>query len=100
MRAQYETAEDTTADWQITCINKTDRTSPHKRIRRVGGSNGWRKPTDEVIRLIEAHSDTFWVSVGGNRADVVLDSHSGRKYIRTERDDSRQNNLLALAECS
>jgi len=42
----------------------------------------------------------LWVSVGGNRADAVVDSHSNRKYIRTERDDSRQNNLLALAECS
>jgi hypothetical protein len=73
------------ADWQIGCINKTDRTSPHERIRRVGGPpNGWRKYTDEVIRLIEARTDTFWVSVNGKRANVRVDEYNGRKYIRTE----------------
>jgi hypothetical protein len=87
------------ADWQITCINKTDRTSPHERIRQVGGP-GWRKSADEVIRLIEAGTDTFWVSVSGNRADVVVDTYNGRKYLRTRPDDYRQNNLLSLPECS
>lgn len=87
------------ADWQITCISRTDRTSPRERIRQVGGANGWRKSTDEVIRLIEAGTDTFWVSAGGDRTDVVVDEHYGRKYIRTEPDDHRQNNLLSLREC-
>jgi Protein of unknown function (DUF3892) len=88
------------ADWQITCINKTDRTSPHERISRVGGGSGWRKSIDEVIRLIDAGTDTFWVSVNGRRTDVVVDEHNGRKYIRTRPDDYRQNNLLSLPECS
>lgn len=88
------------ATWQITCINKTDRTNPHERIRQVGGGGGWRTQTDEVIRQIEAGTDTYWVSVNGNRADVVVDTYNGRKYIRTEPDDSRQNNLLSLPECS
>jgi hypothetical protein len=87
------------ADWQITCINKTDRTSPHERIRRVGGSGGRRWSTDDVIRLIKARTDTFWVSVNGDRVNVRVDTHNGREYIRTERDDSRQNNLLSLPEC-
>ena len=87
------------ADWQISCISKTDRTSPHERIRQVGGAGGWRKPADEVIRLIEAGTDTFWVSVDGKRTDVVVDTHNGRKYIRTRPDDHRQNNLLSLPEC-
>jgi hypothetical protein len=29
----------------------------------------------------------------------VVDTHNGRKYIRTRPDDYRQNNLLSLAEC-
>ena len=86
------------ADRQITCIDKTDRTSPHERIHSVGGP-GWSKPTDEVIRLIDRRTDTFWVSVNGWRVSVVTDTHNGRKYIRTERDDHRQNNLLALPPC-
>jgi len=88
------------ADWQITCINKTDRTSPHERIRQVGGSGGWRKSSDDVIRLIEAGTDTFWVSVSGNRTEVEVDEHNSRKYIRTRPDDYRQNNLLSLPECT
>lgn len=87
------------ADWQISCISKTDRTSSHERIRRVGGGSGWRKSTDEVIRLIEAGTDTFWVSVNGNRTGVVVDTHNGRKYIRTRPDGHRQNNRLSLPEC-
>lgn len=88
------------ADWQISCINKTDRTSPHERIRCVGGPGGWRKLSDEVVRLINARTDTFWVSVNGDRVNVRVDQHNGRDYIRTERDDSRQNNLLSLPECN
>jgi hypothetical protein len=86
------------ADWEIICINKTNRTSPHERIRQVGGV-GWRKSADEVIRRIEAGTDTFWVGVAGSRVYVVVDTHDGRKYIRTQPDDARQNNLLALPEC-
>ena len=87
------------ADLQITCINKTDRTSPYERIRQVGGS-GWRKSTDEVIGLIESGASSCWVSVGGNRTTVVVDVRDGRKFIRTTADDHRQNNLLSLPECT
>ncbi len=87
------------ADWQITCINKTDRTSPHERIRRVGGA-GWRKSADEVIRLINAGTDTFWVSVNGKRTEVDVARHNGHDYIKTRPDDYRQNNLLSLTECT
>lgn len=88
-------------EWRITCVDKVDRKNPHERILAVGGGTllaSWKKTQIEVINLISI-GDVFFVLVGGKRAKVVVDKHSGREYIRTEPDDSRQNNLLSLPPC-
>ena len=86
-------------DRQITCINKTNRYDPHERISRVGGS-GWRMTQTEVISAIERRTDTFYTLVNGRRANVIVATHNGHKYIKTENDGLHPNNLLELPECS
>ena len=92
--------------FQITCINKPNRMSPVEHITHVGGygSSPWKLTVEEVIRRIESrgsdHED-FFVRVGPYETDVfVVNPGAGRrKYIKTEPDSTKIDNLLHLSEC-
>lgn len=90
---------------RIECINKTDRASPHERIRSVGGRNSdgtrWRLSHGEAIAGIEARKWSFYVErPQGDVVNVVVAiSRLGNKYLKTEADGDQPNNLLALPEC-
>ena len=83
---------------QITCINKTVRINPHERIRNIGGS--WGKETQpNAIKQIDDGTYAYHVKVGGNDVKVIVASHNGNKYIKTQNDGIYPDNLLALPEC-
>ena len=89
---------------QIKCINKTDRTNPHERIRAVGGinPNGDRSNLTQTAAIagIENGKWRFYVSVGGKSVWVIVaKSQHGHKYIKTEADGEQPNKLLSLPEC-
>lgn len=93
------TGEAAVAQLQVTCITKRpDHYDPHERIRALGG-NGWYKSEDEVIRDIEGGANSYYVSAGGRSVRVVIATHQRRKYLKTEADGYRPDNLLALPEC-
>jgi hypothetical protein len=87
--------------FQVTCIR---RYGPAKTIQQLGIRNNDGTTTmlavDEAIRLIEIGRVTFFVSVGGRRANLVIDvAPSGRRYLRTEFDTTTVNNLANLPTC-
>jgi hypothetical protein len=88
---------------RIECINKSPRQDPHLRIQNIGGQNGdgtrWKISEDEAIRAIEAGRYSFWVHAGGRSVNVIVDEHQGHKYLKTEADGLRPDNLLSLPEC-
>jgi hypothetical protein len=89
-------------DLQITCINKTDRWSAHERIKSVGGTSAgtrWKHSQPEVIRNIEGRVHTYYTMVNGQRANVIVATNNGNKYIKTTNDGEQPNNLLSLPEC-
>ncbi len=87
------------ADVQVTCINKQPRQNPHEGITHLGGT-GWKWTRQQVIDSIQAGQNTFYTLVGGSRANVaVVDSPNG-PYLRTHADNTWNDNLLALPECS
>lgn len=83
---------------QITCVNKQPRNDIHKQIEKVGGY-GWKITQDEAIEQIERGTE-YEVTVEGVTAKVVVATHEGNKYIRTDPDKTTKNNLLSLEECS
>lgn len=92
------------ADYQIDCVNKPDRMSPHERITHVGGPlpNGgrWKEPTSTVVAFIESKSHRFYTRDNGKVAWVgVRESAAGNKYLQTYADGEWNNNLLAQPEC-
>jgi hypothetical protein len=88
---------------EIKCVKKTNRTDPHERIHGVGGVNPnstrWYLSLDEAIVGIEGDKWRFWTAGGGKSVWVVIATHNGHKYLKTEADGVHPNNLLSLPEC-
>lgn len=84
---------------QVTCINKRpSHYAAHERIQNVGGS-GWKLTEDQAIANLRVGADSYFVSVGGRTTEVVLATHNGRTYLKTQADGYAPNNLLDLPEC-
>lgn len=90
---------------EVQCINKTYRQDPHDMIHRFGGpgaKNGgwWHLSHSEMITAIETNQyGAFWVTRGGHTAYLVVATHNGNKYVKTQNDGVRPDNLLELPEC-
>jgi hypothetical protein len=85
---------------RVICIRKRgDHYDAHERIQGIGG-DGWYHAEDSAIADLEAGTSTYYVLVDGREVNVVVASHNGRKYLKTEADGYSPNNLLALPECS
>ncbi|HAF09793.1 MAG TPA: DUF3892 domain-containing protein [Chloroflexi bacterium] len=87
------------AHYDVTCINKRgDHYSPHERIQAIGGA-GWKHLENDAIARIDRGSDDYTVSRAGRTVRLVVATHQGRRYLRTEPDGVSPDNLLALPEC-
>jgi hypothetical protein len=82
---------------QITCIIR-DGSDPDRRIDSVGAS-GWTKSEDAVIEEIENGTESYFVDVNGNEVGVEVADREGVKYLRTDADETTENNLLSLPDC-
>jgi hypothetical protein len=81
---------------EITCII-CDGDDPENRIDGVGGTWG-SKGARTVIEEIDASGDYF-VEVDGALVDIVVVERDGRRYLRTDPDQTTANNLLSLPTC-
>lgn len=94
------------ADYQIDCINKPDRNSPHEGITHVGGpapggASRWKDTVPNVVQMIESKQHSFYTLNAGKAAWVGVNvSSTGKKYLQTYADGVWNNNLLAQKECS
>ena len=88
---------------QVSCINKRgDHYNPHERIINIGGVLAgirWKYSQADSISYIEKGVYNFYVSVGGYTTDVIVATHMGNKYIKTQPDITGKDNLLALPDC-
>ncbi|MDR3486656.1 MAG: DUF3892 domain-containing protein [Bradyrhizobium sp.] len=87
---------------EIQCVNKQPRYNPHERIQNVGGTraNGARFKITQPACIQEIKSgEQFVVRQAGRIVRVIIATHSGHEYIKTENDGIQPDNLLALPEC-
>jgi len=87
--------------YRVMCRIKHDK---FERITEVGcvdaGGGQHRFSEDEAISLIESRQAEFYVErPSGHRVKVIVAVHEGRKYLKTEADGERPDNLLALPSC-
>jgi hypothetical protein len=90
--------------FEITCVTRNLQAHPQEQITHVGGVNmrgrGWRLTRAEVIDGITSGRWSFFVTVGGERAPIIVGvNHSGSKYIRSVLDNGDPRTLLSLPEC-
>jgi hypothetical protein len=95
------------ATYYVVCINKhPTHTDPHTRIQAVG-TNESRTATsyskkwsvNEVIAAIRLGHVFYSTDKRGDLVKVIIASHLGREYIKTEPDGIQPDNLLAKPEC-
>lgn len=89
---------------RIDCVTRTDRVSPHHRIRAIGGTgrdgDDWRLSEAAAIAAIEHERATFYIDPpGGERVEVVVGEGLDRRYLRAESDTDAPGALLALPDC-
>lgn len=85
---------------QVTCITKTNRTSPYERITHIGWP-GKKITSDQAIRDIEKDPEAYYVKAKGHSHSVwvVVRYKDQKPYLTTEADGDTQDNLLSLPEC-
>lgn len=91
------------ADVQVTCITKPHPQSAHEHITHLGNPRaGWKWTREEVVRSIDAGTNTFFVldPNNGKRSEVAVIRPTGRAaYVRTHADGDWNDNLLSLSQC-
>jgi len=86
------------ASYQVKCINKVPRDSPHEGITHLGG-DGWKITRAEMINFIQSHAHDFYTFVSGKRAVIGVVQGPNGPYVRSHADGYYNDNLLALYEC-
>lgn len=88
--------------WKVTCKEKH---SLYERIIAITAvsqetGNHQRFTEDEAINRIEKETDEFYDErPAGHRVKLVVAQREGRKYLKTEADGEKPNNLLSLPDC-
>jgi len=90
-------------EYEVTCINKPDRSSSHEHITHIGNIAGnWRLTREDAIRRIDSKESAFYTvdRSTGKKVYIGVVREAGRTpYLRTYADGKWNDNLLALAEC-
>lgn len=90
-------------EYEVTCINKPDRSSSHEHITHIGNIAGnWRLTREDAIRRIDTKESAFYTvdRSTGKKVYIGVVREAGRSpYLRTYADGKWNDNLLALDEC-
>ena len=90
-------------DYRVVCsVKLPDHPHAHERIQAIGGLHGkipWKHTRDEAIKNIDNGRHHYFVQLpNGTKVDVIATKVAPR-YLTTEGDGEKQNNLRSLPEC-
>lgn len=93
--------------YYVICINKHPyHSDPHTRIQYIGTNESatatqytkkWTVP--QVIAAIRTGDAFYCTDKRGDRVKLVVATHNGNEYVKTENDGIQPDNLLAKPEC-
>lgn len=89
---------------RVECVTRTERVSPHHRIRAIGGrgrdGQDWRLSEEAAIAAIDNERATFYLEwPQGRRVDIIVGQGLGKRYLKAESDGESPDRLLALPDC-
>jgi hypothetical protein len=94
------------AEYKIKCVN-IDRSSDHddcRCIESIGfpgrNTDTVTKPPATVYDWVENEGHTVVVEHNGSETEVHGATHGGTKYVRTDPNDTKEDNLLKQPNCS
>ena len=84
----------------VSVANRAYSNDPLERVAAISGVNSdhthWKLSQEAAIAAIEAGTDEFIVKDGGHTVKLVVLTHGGQKYLRTEREKTHPDDLLRL----
>lgn len=92
-------------EFEVTCVNKPDRSSTHEHITHIGNTAAqWRITRELAIKKIDSGEEAFYTidRSTSKKVYVAVVRGDGNKapYLRTHADGKWKDNLLALDECT
>jgi hypothetical protein len=90
------------SEYEVNCINKPDRDSPHEAITHIGYAGNWKMTRESAIERIENKKEAYYTldKATGKRVYIGVVREAGKRpYLRTYADGKWNNNLLAQQEC-
>ena len=88
---------------EVQCVNKSDRSEAHERIKSIGGGTGrlnWKHSQELAISWIEGGAFSYYLMRGGLAVGIIIaTTSSGHKYLKTAADTDQPDSLLSLPEC-
>jgi Protein of unknown function (DUF3892) len=88
----------TTCVMLVTCITKTEHSSPYQRISHIGG-HGWKFTQEQAVQGILNEQYIFYVLKGDKAVELTVGLYEDIVYLKTAADGARPNHLLRLPEC-
>lgn len=84
----------------VSTVSRAYSLDPLERIEAIGGINSdhtrWKLTQAAAIAAIEARTDEFFVNAGGTLVKLVVLTHQGQKYLKSEREKTHPDDLLDL----
>jgi hypothetical protein len=84
----------------VSSVSRAYSHDPLERIESIGGVNSdrtrWKLSQAAAIASIEAGTDEFFVNAGGHSVRLVVVTHLGQKYLKTERENTHPDDLLSV----
>ncbi|MSU49176.1 MAG: DUF3892 domain-containing protein [Opitutus sp.] len=84
----------------VLSVSRAYSHDPLERIETIGGVNSdqtrWKLTQTAAIAAIESGTDEFFVNAGEGPVKLVVLTHRGQKYLKTEREKTHPDDLLTL----
>lgn len=84
----------------VSFINRAYSHDPLEQIENIGGLNSdhtrWKLSQAAAISAIESGTDEFFVNTEGGPIKLIVLTHQGQKYLKSEREKSHPDELLSF----